>query len=604
MSLAAGLGVAIPPLLLELAYLVHLPWGTVPLVIYLAICALVLMVPLFKGWRPSLNSARPSWHGLVFLWLIGLVLLLRLYVIRDLPVGLWGDSYQHTMIAQLLVDHGGLFSSWQPYAQLATFTYHFGFHANVAFFHWLTGIPTTQGLLYVGQILNAATVPLAFLLTTRLTTNRVAGLWAALLTGFFNTQPAFYTNWGRYPQLAGQVVLPVVLLTWMGALGRSRIEWRLVTLAALMTASLALTHYIVMIFAVLFISAYLVALWVREPTWRTVRRVGTIASAVSGIAFLLVLPWFLNTLNGFLGRNIAGFINGAVGADRIAGYSALPSSVPFYLRGEILALAVIGLMAALARRDWQVVLLAVWSQLLVLTAIPQVFGLPGAGIVDSFTAYIALYLTVIPLSAYPLGLAQGALEHWHCQFQRVGIAAMMLASIWGATLQQGKVDPSYQLFTQSDARAMEWIRTQTPPKARFLVNSFPAYGGTLIAGTDGGWWIPLLTQRETNLPPLTYGSERGEPDGLYSWINAFAVTLRGRPLTDPRPVSINLTDPAVLEALRESHFTYVYSGAHQTPGPDTADRFDTAALQASPSFRQVYSSDGVEIFQIVGGDQP
>src|SRR5438876_1216387 len=89
--------------------------------------------------------------GGLWLALVATALLVRLYLVRGLPVGLWGDSYHHTMIAQLLVDHRGLFSSWQPYAPLTTLTYHYGFHSNVAFFYWLTGIPVTTSVLYVGQ---------------------------------------------------------------------------------------------------------------------------------------------------------------------------------------------------------------------------------------------------------------------------------------------------------------------------------------------------------------------------------------------------------------------------------------------------------------------
>src|SRR5206468_8202057 len=73
-------------------------------------------------------------------------LLVRLYAVRDLPVGLLGDSYHHTLMAQLLVDNRGIFSSWQPYAPLATFTYHFGFHANVAFVYYVTGMNLPQSL--------------------------------------------------------------------------------------------------------------------------------------------------------------------------------------------------------------------------------------------------------------------------------------------------------------------------------------------------------------------------------------------------------------------------------------------------------------------------
>ena len=78
--------------------------------------------------------------------------------------------------AQLLADHGGLFSSWQPYAPLKTFTYHFGYHADVAWLHWLSGTPTTHGVLIIGQLQSALVVPMTYLLARRTVGGERAGL--------------------------------------------------------------------------------------------------------------------------------------------------------------------------------------------------------------------------------------------------------------------------------------------------------------------------------------------------------------------------------------------------------------------------------------------
>ena len=84
----------------------------------------------------------------------GLVFFTRFWSVRNLDVPMWGNSVQHTMIAQLIVDHGGLFTDWAPYAELKSFTYHFGFHAAAAAFHWLTHLPVNEATLYTGQLVN------------------------------------------------------------------------------------------------------------------------------------------------------------------------------------------------------------------------------------------------------------------------------------------------------------------------------------------------------------------------------------------------------------------------------------------------------------------
>ena len=106
--------------------------------------------------RPTGRKPRDATLLLADLTLLGILVLIagtRFWAVRRLAAPMWGDAYQHTMIAQLLVDHGGLFNSWAPYASLQSFTYHFGFHSAVAVFHWVTSLSLPQATLWTGQIL-------------------------------------------------------------------------------------------------------------------------------------------------------------------------------------------------------------------------------------------------------------------------------------------------------------------------------------------------------------------------------------------------------------------------------------------------------------------
>ncbi|HEX6289870.1 MAG TPA: DUF6541 family protein [Herpetosiphonaceae bacterium] len=588
LALSCGIGVALPPLLLQTAHLVRLPWSGWATWIYALAALAALIGPAWRrapAWRQMTRPALSS-HALLLGSLLGVALLTRLYAIRDLPVGMWGDSYHHTMIAQLLVENRGLFNSWEPYAPLVTFTYHYGFHANVAFFHWLSGISVPHSVLYVGQLMNLAALTSAYVLTTRLTNSRAAGLWALALTAFANTQPAFYVNWGRYTQLTGQVVLPIVVLCWMALLEHGRFCWRRVALTTIVTASLMLIHYIVTMFAVLFLATYVLVLLARAPRWSAARRVIERSALTAGLALIVAAPWLLNTLGGNLSRNVADFVDRSVGMERISSTSTLDSIAPFYVDGVVLALAAIGVVLALARRNWRAGLLAVWSALLIVIVVPYVFGLPGSGVVGAFTSFIALYITVIPLAAYVLGLLQERLTAWHrLAGAVVGLGALIGVSVWGMRWQEQVIEPRYQLFTPADEAAMAWIRESTPPDAKFLVNMFPAYGDTLVVGSDGGWWIPLLTGRPTTLPPITYGSERAATTGYSRQISRFAAELRRHPLPDAQGIAL----------LREGGIRYIYSGAHSAQ----PDRFDVEALRESPALRVVYEAEGVTIFEIV-----
>ncbi len=613
LTLALGVGVALPPLGLLLFDVVGLPWGRWTTVAYVGAAVVGLAAPRGRiAVRPSIAAAAKhilrrggalatSWPGGLLAGLTLLAVVGRLYLVRDLPAGLWGDSYHHTMITQLLVDNAGLFTSWLPYAPLTTFTYHFGFHANAALWHWLSGLPVTQSVLVAGQMLSAATLPAAYLLAARLTGSKAAGVWAALLTGFINVQPAYYFNWGRYTQLTGQVMLAAMLLAWVRALERPRFEWRAASLAALLTAGLFLTHYVVAVFAALFLAAYAVARVVVRPRWRTAAQMAGRGLAVGLGAMLLAVPWLANTLGGYLVRNTAGFVNGGVEAARIAGYASLPPVPPLMLKSYILALAAAGLVAALARRRWRAAVLAAWAGLMVFAVVPHLAGLPGSGIIDHFAVYITLYLPLAPLAGYALVVGQHWAQRWAPRLAAAGAGAVVIAgSVWGYGWQLDNLYAAqHQLFTPADAQAVAWITASTEPEARFFVNAFPAFGGTLVAGSDGGWWLPLLAGRETNLPPITYGSERGPADDYYAQVNGLAVAMRGQPLSNESAITIDLTQPENHARLIAAGYDYVYSGAHAQPGPGAGDHIDANLLRARPDlFALVYDQGGVQIFAV------
>ncbi len=587
LALACGISVALPPLLLEIAHLVGLPWTRWTTLGYVVVAAIAVAPRFNSTWR---NSTRlpvgPSWSTIMLASLIGIALLVRLYIVRGLPVGMWGDSYHHTMIAQLLVDNRGLFSSWKPYAPLVTFTYHYGFHANVALFHWLSGISVSQSVLYVGQIIGTATLPLAYVLTTRLLRSHAAGLWAVALTGFINTQPAYYVNWGRYTQLTGQVLLPVVVLCWVEAIECSRRNWRRIVVAGIVTACLVLTHYLVTIFAALFLSAYLLAYIVRHRNQHALQQVAGTALLIGALALVLTTPWLLNLLTGYLTHIAAGVVSKNSGAKAAATSDTLPALTPLFLTSMILALAFVGLLLACVRRTWNVMLLAVWSGLLILASRPNLVGLPGKGIITDFTAYIALYLTVIPIAAYALSYGQQLLGAWRPRVSNaVATVLLMTSTAWGVHWQQDVLNPANELFTPADADAMTWVRKSTPADAHFLVNMFPAYDNTVVVGSDGGWWLPLLTGRHTTLPPITYASEWAAIPHYIQSVNEFAAKLRAHPLPSEQGIKL----------MRDAGIRYIYTGAHV--GQD--DPIDVQALRHHPAFRVAYDRMGVVIFALL-----
>jgi hypothetical protein len=146
------------------------------------------------------------------------------------------------------------------------------------------------------------------------------------------------------------------------------------------------------------------------------------------------------------------------------------------------------------------------------------------------------------------------------------------------------------LVTAPDLRAAAWLELHTAYAAGILVNSFPAYGGALMAGSDAGWWLPILAQRRTNLPPLNYGNEQGPWADYRLWINALPADITNK----------GVDDPSVLRELHERGFAYVYIGNRQgrvnnASGP----RLEAEQLSASSHYRLVYREDRVWIFEVL-----
>jgi hypothetical protein len=218
-------------------------------------------------------------------------------------------------------------------------------------------------------------------------------------------------------------------------------------------------------------------------------------------------------------------------------------------------------------------------------------------VISNFAILIAAY---IPASVF-IGAAGGWLIE-ALPFQRnrifIGLMAvgMVALGVWGTNqrLKDARFD-AYTLAARPDLRASAWIKTNLPEEARFLVNSFPAYNGTIVAGSDGGWWLQFLSGRKTTLPPLLYASEP-PPDAAY------IPSVDG--LTE-LIYSKGITAPETQAELANRGVHYIYVGQLQgRVGYGGPYPLDPVTLAANPLFNVVYHQDRVWIFEIKSQNAP
>ena len=165
--------------------------------------------------------------GLLFK-LFGLGLVVRLLAIRDLAFPPWVDSSRHGLITAVMTATGRAIRDYQPFLKSSdspTITASIPWHRS----EHDERCPLTRLLLILGQLLNAL-IPLtiyagAYLFTRR----RGVSLAAAFLVALPFFFPAYYATWGRFTQLTGMLVMPILLaLTWLivrGARGWRRAWW-------------------------------------------------------------------------------------------------------------------------------------------------------------------------------------------------------------------------------------------------------------------------------------------------------------------------------------------------------------------------------------------
>ena len=515
LAIASGLSMALAPILFLWCWTLGIAPGG-----WLAWLPGVLGGAVVLGNALRRHSSRPPVHtrGSNVTWLdvgiaatVLLIALSRWLTVRDLVAPAWGDSVQHTFIVQLLIDNGGLFESWAPYAPMNSLTYHFGFHTLAASWSWITGAASPQAVLATGQIVGVVAVLALYPLALQLSGgNRVAGWGTLLVAGLLSPLPAYYVNWGRYTQLAGQAILPVFVVildrVCMQSEDRQRVWTRMGTLT-LLGAGLCLTHYRIVGFAIAAGLCWTLAgaWWWRRTPKLWIARTCELAAVAAGTA-LLIAPWLAQLDQGILfevHKSIAS-LNPSIFSvgDVVRAWEPIPAALPITLIAAISVAIALGTLV----RERAVWLILGWSGVALLLTNPFLLGIPGTGLVTNFALGIASYIPGALLCGWLLARSVSWTEG-HTRLRDGLITAVAISALWGFASRSEAVDPSFELLAESDLRSFAWIRENTPADARFQVNAGIGYGGKTAIGTDGGWWLPLFTQRSSTLPPLPYTME-------------------------------------------------------------------------------------------------
>jgi len=559
--------------------------------------------------------------GFYLVLMLGLIFLVRMWAIRSLETPMWGDAYQHTMIAQLVLDNGGIFTNWLPYVPYGSFTVQHGFSVMAAILSWISGEGSVRSVLVVGQVMNVLAVLVIYPLAVKLARgNAWAGVGAVLIAGLLSPMPAFYVNWGRYAQLAGQAVLPVALwMLWESletipskfASGDGEKEsrqsprlWSRWVLAGITLGGMMLSYYRMPYYYAAFALALLIA-W-GMPRWRLdlpswLRAIGIMAG-ILGVAIVVFLPWWTHMFGSNLAATVeSGIIRGRPLERVLADYQVW-RNFSIYIPWLILALAAAGLVWGLVRRNWQILVMPVWVLGLSSLVASSLIRLPGANLMENFAILIALYIPFGILGGYLFGeialLVQATIPSRETGESKPSVVvflfggSLLMLAAWGVVSQANVAQPdTYALVTRPDKQAITWIREYLPEQVTFLVEGFRIYQGRTAVGADAGWWLSLLAGRQNSMPPQYALLQETPIQPDYSKAVVGLVAL----LEEHSPAS-----PEGLMGLCEMGITHAYIGQGQgTVSYGNQQLYSPQELAESPAYEQVYHLDRVYVFALM-----
>jgi len=424
---------------------------------------------------------------------------LRLWIGRGLVMLPGCDAYHHTLIAQLFAEQGGIPENYEPYAPLQSFSYHFGFHSIVALVRWVCESELLSTTKVVALVLNGSIAATAGLFTEQIAGHRRTGVVAAALVGLIMVSPFCLLRWSRFTQTTGLFFLPMALL----ALLWQRREAKLV-FPSLLVAAVFLAHIRVALMLGVFaaIAGGIAFLQGRKEHLKQI-------SAVGAIGAIFASPWLLRVL--WVQYDPYGL---RITYPVLAGYNDIRRMeepvLQFITNWPVFVSALIlTFVAGLGTKKIRALELILWCISLVGGALLS--STIGFSLWDLKTTLLSL---AIPFAGL-IGLGVQGLDSVS-QNRLQGIVWALVTVFLLIGVVSAVIRFPHLIYTggtylkPGDLVVMHWIKNNTSPDTLFLVNffEFDWQPGWLV-GSDAGYWIPLLAQRSSCLPPMVYPMEWG-----------------------------------------------------------------------------------------------
>jgi hypothetical protein len=598
-AIANGVSLALIPVLMLWTTIMKIKW-TSQGISFIAGCLIAIFIVriIYRATLSHKNRSKPisdqsdnlttsairkygffTFQSLALILVFLAALAIRFIMVRDLATPAWVDSVHHALITQLILKNGTYPPTYQPYLDISPTAYHAGFHSIAASFTWLSQLDLYRSLLILGQVLNALSVFSVYLFAKTLTRRPNVGLFAAIITGFITPMPSYYASWGRYTELTGLLLLPVILAFIQLLLNETAVKktgW-IIALGAISAGGLFMIHYRVLAFMACMVLVYIIIYPIRKESVAERKTVHWIVLIIcmSLLGIISILPWFIQTIQSILFPSLVSVNTASIPPFQDFSWSYLTSA----FGKQSLVIAGLGLLWSFLKRQRFGIILVLWVVFTFLLANLAALRLPGGGLINNSSVEIMLFIPISILGGY---FIDQLIIHWKAlippRLIRTSLGVVVLltgfVSYLGARQLIPILNPITILSRNADLSAIQWVSENIPSDETIVINPF-AWGYGLYAGNDGGYWISPLAGQPTLPPPVIYGMSPGSEK-----INALSQQV----------ISLCADPIAIWEFLHTHRLNYIYIGAR-------GGVISPEILSSSDLFTLIYHQDSVWIFK-------
>lgn len=431
----------------------------------------VLVIGLIATLDWIRRSKATSWQpGFLFVCVFLLFNLpAKMAFLKGIILPPYDDSPEHYLIVRGFLSPIDVSRSFFALHSLPGGYYHLGFHSLAAWISSITNLDPANAIALLGQLFLVIWPFSVFVLVYSMTQSHLAGFAAMSFSAFVWRMPAFASNWGKYPTIAGLALFPAVLGIWFMYRSTSEKKSYKTWILIILSLGLIFVHSrlaICLALATLSLFATRQAKFIRDMNWQKAGLLTIFAIAVF-IPFRNYLSLYYD--NGYFLALIMVMI-------------LLPFGISFhpYLSFGVM-LFVVG----------------VW----VATRVSIVIGGHNTPLLDP--PFVEILLN-IPLSILGgVGFAGLLDKVTQISLKRVAVLVIFMMLVFSfSSADIGYPDVCCNYISSYDTQAIQWMDENTSPTASVWIAGFKPRD--YMIATDGGAWVHALTGRNVNKIDFEY----------------------------------------------------------------------------------------------------